>query len=62
MTSSNLGNIDWALRILLGLSLIGLAATGRLGASGSVRIVPLLTGVFAWCPLYRLFSFRTTSR
>jgi hypothetical protein len=62
MTSLNVGNIDRAFRILLGLVLIGLAATGRISAWGFFGILPLSTGVAAWCPLYRLFGIRTTSR
>ena len=62
MTTLNVGNIDRTLRILIGATLLGLAATGRVGAWGYVGIVPLLTGAVAWCPLYRLFGVRTTSR
>ena len=62
MANLNVGNIDRALRILLGLVLIGLAATGRVGAWGYIGVVPLLTGAIAWCPLYRMFGIRTTSR
>lgn len=61
MANLNVGNIDRTLRILLGVSLIGLAATGQVGAWGYVGVVPLLTGAIAWCPLYRLFGIRTTS-
>ena len=62
MANLNVGNIDRALRILLGVSLIGLAATGLVGTWGYIGVVPLLTGAIAWCPLYRLFGIRTTSR
>ena len=62
MMDLNVGNIDRALRILLGAILIGLAVTGHAGKWGYLGIVPLLTGVVAWCPLYRLFSVRTTER
>ena len=62
MVSLNVGNIDRVLRILLGASLIGLAATSHVGAWGYIGIVPLLTGAVAWCPLYRLFGICTTSR
>ncbi len=62
MTTLNVGNIDRALRVLLGIGLIGLAATGHIGAWGYVGVIPLLTGAIAWCPLYRLFGIRTTSR
>ena len=58
----NVGNLDRALRVLLGLVLIGLAAFGQIGVWGYLGIVPLLTGAVAMCPLYSLLGFSTTSR
>ncbi len=58
----NVGNLDRALRILVGLALIGLAATGTIGLWGYVGIVPLLTGLAARCPLYSVLGIATTSR
>ena len=60
MSSSNVGIIDRTLRVLIGIALLALAATGSIGAWGYVGVVPLLTGTIAWCPLYRLFDIRTT--
>lgn len=62
MSSLNVGNPDRLLRIALGLLLIGGALAGAIGAWGWLGLVPLLTGVSAWCPLYRLFGIRTTAR
>lgn len=62
MSQLNVGNVDRMLRILLGLVLIGLAARGALGIWAYVGVVPLLTGISAFCPVYRLFGIRTTSR
>jgi len=62
MNSLNVGNLDRALRVLVGLALIGLAAAGVIGAWGYIGVVPLLTGLVAWCPLYRVLGIRTTSR
>ena len=47
----NVGNLDRALRILVGLALIGLAVSGTIGLWGYIGIVPLLTGLAARCPL-----------
>ena len=58
----NVGNLDRALRILAGLALIGLAATGTIGLWGYLGIVPLLTGLVARCPLYSVLGVATTSR
>jgi len=62
MNSLNIGNLDRALRVLVGLALIVLAVTGRIGVWGYVGVIPLLTGAIAWCPIYRLLGIRTTAR
>ena len=62
MSPLNVGNIDRALRILLGLVLIGLAVSGTIGAWGYVGIVPLLTGIAARCPVYDMLGISTTAR
>ena len=62
MSQLNIGNLDRALRILLGLVLIALAASGTIGPWGYLGIVPLLTGIVALCPLYKLLGISTTSR
>ena len=58
----NVGNLDRALRILVGLALIGLAASGTIGFWGYIGIVPLLTGLAARCPVYSVLGVATTSR
>lgn len=50
--NANIGTIDRSLRIVAGLGLIALAATGTVGYWGYVGIVPLFTGLFRFCPLY----------
>lgn len=55
----NVGGIDRIARIAAGLVLIGLAATGMIGVWGWIGVVPLLTGVFKFCPGYALFGLNT---
>lgn len=55
----NEGTVDRALRILAGLVLIGLAATGTVGVWGWIGVVPLLTGIFGYCPAYGLLGINT---
>ena len=62
MSQLNVGNIDRTLRILLGQTLVALAALGTIGAWGYIGIVPLVTGVVAICPLYKLLGISTTAR
>ena len=57
----NVGGIDRTLRIVLGLVLIGLAATGTVGLWGYIGIAPLLTGLVGWCPPYALLGWKTCS-
>ena len=55
----NVGGIDRILRITAGLVLIGLAATGTVGAWGWIGVVPLLTGAVGFCPVYPLLGMNT---
>lgn len=55
----NVGSVDRALRIIAGLALIGLAATGTIGVWGWIGVVPLLTGIFKFCPAYAIFGMNT---
>lgn len=56
---TNEGTIDRALRILAGLVLIALAATGTVGVWGWIGLVPLATGLIGWCPAYTLLGINT---
>ena len=56
---SNVGGIDRILRIVMGLVLIGLTATGTIGAWGWLGIVPLATGAIGWCPPYAMLGWNT---
>ena len=55
----NEGTIDRALRVILGLVLIGLTLTGKVGVWGWVGVVPLVTGLIGSCPLYSSFGIST---
>lgn len=57
--ATNEGTIDRAARVILGLGLIGAAATGRLGAWGYIGVMPLLTGLAGTCPAYSLLGIST---
>ena len=57
--TSNVGGIDRILRIVVGLVLIGLAATSTVGLWGWIGVVLLVTGAIGWCPPYALLGFST---
>jgi len=56
---TNVGSIDRILRIIAGLTLIALAASGVIGIWGWIGVVPLLTGIFRFCPAYTLLGMNT---
>lgn len=56
---TNEGTIDRALRVIAGLVLIALAATGTVGLWGWIGVVPLATGLLGWCPAYTLLGINT---
>lgn len=55
----NAGSLDRILRIVAGLVLIALAATGTVGVWGWIGVVPLATGLFGFCPAYTLLGINT---
>ena len=57
--TANVGGIDRVLRIVAGLVLIALAATGVVGVWGYLGVVVLATGVFSFCGAYTLLGINT---
>jgi hypothetical protein len=56
----NVGKTDKYVRIGAGIALIGLAATGTIGAWGFIGLVPLATGLLNTCPAYTLLGVDTS--
>ncbi len=56
---ANVGTIDRVLRAVVGLVLIGLAATDTIGVWGWIGVVPLLTSLLRFCPAYTLIGVNT---
>ena len=55
----NEGTIDRTIRIVLGLGILALAFVGPKTPIGYVGVVPLVTGLIGFCPLYRLLGLST---
>lgn len=55
----NVGGADKIARIVIGLLLVVLAATGTIGAWGWIGVIPLATGIFSRCGLYSLLGINT---
>lgn len=56
---ANVGTLDRIARILIGLSLIALAFVGPRTPWGWIGIIPLITGLVNFCPLYSLIGLST---
>ena len=55
----NAGPLDRAVRIVLGLVLLGLAVVGPESLWGLAGIVPLFTGMAGYSPVYALLDIST---
>lgn len=55
----NVGTIDRAARVVLGLVLLSLVFVGPQTNWGWLGLVPLATAVIGWCPPYALFGIST---
>jgi hypothetical protein len=53
--------MDKIARIVIGVALVVLAAMGQIGVWGYIGIVPILTGLFNFCPAYSLLGMNTCS-
>lgn len=59
MFKTNEGNIDRALRVIVGLALIAIVFVGPQTPWGWIGLVPLATGLIGWCPAYTLLGINT---
>ena len=59
----NVGGVDKILRIVVGLGLLSLILIleGNARWWGLVGLVPLLTGLINFCPLYTIFGFNSST-
>ena len=58
----NVGGIDKILRIIVGIALIAATVLGYLPIWGYIGVVPLVTGLIGFCPLYPLFGLSTCKK
>jgi len=56
---ANEGNLDRTLRVVVGLGLLATVFIGPQTPWGWVGLLPLLTGVFGYCPAYTLLGIKT---
>ena len=59
---ANEGNVDRIVRIVIGCVLLALVFVGPRTWFGLIGVVPLLTGVMGYCPLYRVVGVSSSSK
>lgn len=50
--TKNVGKIDKVIRLTAGVVLIIVGLLTQNWIIGIIGLIPLLTGIFSWCPLY----------
>lgn len=57
----NVGNVDRWIRIVLGVAILSLLVflNGPIRWIGLVGLIPLVTGIINFCPIYALFGIST---
>jgi len=58
----NIGNFDRILRMTIGLILLGLTVTGTIGPWGWVGVIPLVTSLFRFCPVYAILGYQSCAK
>ena len=59
---ANLGPIDRAIRLIVGMILISLTMVGPQTVWGFLGLIPLATAFVGWCPVYALLGISTAAR
>ncbi len=58
----NMGNVDRAVRVVLGIILIALVFVGPKTPWGWLGLIPLATAIFGYCPPYAIFGINTCGK
>lgn len=59
MFAKNEASWDRALRVVIGIVVLSLVFWGPKSLWGLLGLIPLLTGIAGWCPLYAALGLRT---
>lgn len=59
MSGKNVGTVDRIIRIAVGIALLALVFVGPRTSWGWIGVIPLVTALIGWCPLYRVLGLRT---
>ncbi len=60
----NEGSLDRIIRVILGLIIFSLwfVLQGNAKYLGLIGLIPLITALLGWCPLYTIFGINTCKR
>ncbi len=58
----NIGNLDGALRVIIGMVLIFGALEGSWAPWGWIGVVPVVTASLKYCPLYSMLGMSTCGK
>lgn len=61
---TNEGSLDRAIRLIIGLIILSLwfVLQGNAKYFAIIGLIPLITGILGWCPLYSIFGINTIKR
>lgn len=57
--NKNVGGIDRGLRVAAGIVLLVITALGYIGPWGWLGVVPIITALISFCPLYTVLGIST---
>jgi hypothetical protein len=57
--NKNVGNFDKVIRAVVGIALVAMVFVGPQTPWGWLGLIPLVTAVLGWCPLYSMLGIRT---
>lgn len=60
--TQNIGNIERAIRAIVGIGLISLVFIGPQTVWGWIGVVPLATAIIGWCPPYAMLGINTCAK
>jgi len=55
----NVGTIDKVLRVIIGVALISLVFVGPQTPWGWIGVIPIVTALVSFCPLYAILGIKT---
>lgn len=61
---TNEGSLDRIIRVIIGLIVLSLwfVLQGNAKYFAIIGLIPLITGIIGWCPLYSIFGINTNKR